>query len=92
MITRQFRLVIQAKHLLQEKIKANEIGHILGINKDFVLRKTIAQAKVHSMKRLENIYRNLLDTDISIKTGRFKGDKGELALDLLIGELCAEPS
>jgi hypothetical protein len=44
------------------------------------------------MERLENVYRKLLDTDISIKTGRFKGDKGELALDLLISELCAEPS
>ena len=92
MITRQFRLVIQAKYLLQEKIKANEIGHILGINMDFVLRKTMAQAKAYSMQRLKAVYRKLLDTDIAIKTGRFRGDKGELALDLLIGELAAEHS
>ncbi|MEE9490860.1 MAG: DNA polymerase III subunit delta [Dehalococcoidia bacterium] len=92
MITRQFRLVIQAKHLLHQRRRAAEMGHSLGLTSEYALQKTIAQAKVHSMKRLENIYRNLLDTDISIKTGRFKGDKGELALDLLIGELCAEPS
>ncbi len=92
MITRQFRLVIQAKHLLHQRRRAAEIGHSLGLTSEYALQKTIAQAKVHSMKRLENIYRNLLDTDISIKTGKFKGDKGELALDLLIGELCTEPS
>jgi hypothetical protein len=44
------------------------------------------------MERLRSIYRKLLDTDISIKTGRFRGDKGELALDLLISELCGEPT
>jgi DNA polymerase-3 subunit delta len=89
MITRQFRLVIQAKDLLQQKRKPSEFGAILGIYKDFMLRKTIEQARTHSPKRLKHIYQQLLDTDIAIKTGRFKGDKGELALDLLIIELCA---
>jgi len=92
MITRQFRLVIQAKHLLRQRRRAAEIGHGLGLTSEYALKKTIAQAKAHSLERLENIYRKLLDTDISIKTGRFKGDKGELALDLLVSELCAEPS
>ena len=31
-----------------------------------------------------------LDTDVAIKTSRFRNDKGELALDLLICDLCAE--
>ena len=87
MITRQFRLVIQAKDLLQQRCKVDEIKRALGIDHDFVLRKTLEQAQKHSMKRLETIYNKLLDTDISIKTGKLKGDKGELALDLLISEL-----
>jgi len=91
MITRQFRLVIQAKDLLQQRRKASEIKLALGIGHDFVLRKTLEQAKAHPMDQLRSIYRKLLDTDISIKTGRFKGDKGELSLDLLISELCGEP-
>ncbi len=92
MITRQFRLVTQAKHLLRQRRKHAEIGHSLALTSEYALQKTIEQAKAYSMERLKQIYRKLLDTDISIKTGRFKGDKGELALDLLISELCAEPS
>ncbi|UCC60699.1 MAG: DNA polymerase III subunit delta [Dehalococcoidia bacterium] len=88
MITRQFRLVIQAKDLLQQRRKASDIGGILGINRDYALRKTLEQARAYSMERLKDIYRKLLETDISIKTGRFRDDKGELALDLLISELC----
>jgi DNA polymerase-3 subunit delta len=90
MITRQFRLVIQAKDLLEQKRKAAEVGATLGINQDFILRKVLEQARAHPAKRLKGIYKKLLDTDIAIKTGRFKGDKGELALDLLIGDLCGE--
>lgn len=85
MITRQFRLVMQAKDLLHQKQPATEIGRSLGITHDFALRKTIEQARRHSMERLKEVYRKLLETDISIKTGRIKG---ELALDLLICELC----
>ena len=87
MITRQFRLVIQAKDMLQQKSSTEEIKRALDINHDFVLRKTLEQAQRHSMQQLKVIYTNLLDTDIAIKTGKLKGDKGELALDLLISEL-----
>ncbi|MEE8470653.1 MAG: DNA polymerase III subunit delta [Dehalococcoidia bacterium] len=92
MITRQFRTVMQAKDLLQQKRKVADIGNILGITSGYALRKTLEQAKQHSMERLEEVYRKLLETDISIKTGRLKGDKGELALDLLVSELSGKPS
>ena len=89
MITRQFRLVIQAKDLLQRKCKAFDIGNRLGLASEYTRKKTIDQARQHSMTRLKDIYGQLLDTDVAIKTGRYKGDKGELALDLLITELCS---
>jgi len=93
MITRQFRLVVQAKDMLQKGRKVAEIGQILGITTAYdALPKTVAQARSHSMKRLKAIYSKLLETDISIKTGRLRGDKGELALDLLVSELCGEPA
>jgi DNA polymerase-3 subunit delta len=88
MITRQFRLVIQAKDLLEQRRKSSDIGGILGIERDYALRKTLDQARAYSMERLKDIYRKLLETDISIKTGKYRGDRGELALDLLISELC----
>jgi DNA polymerase-3 subunit delta len=88
MITRQFRLVIQAKDLLRQRHRNSEIGRSLGITSDYALQKTIEQAKKHSAVRLVQIYHSLLDTDISIKTGRLRGDRGDLALDLFISELC----
>jgi len=91
MITRQFRMIIQAKDLLQQKYKADYIGRTLGISRAFdALAKTLTEARGYPESRLKNIFHILLDTDISIKTGRFRGDKGELALDLLISELCSD--
>lgn len=90
MITRQFRLLVQAQELMNRKLKDADIARSLGIGSDYALRKTREQARRHSRERLEEAYRKLLETDISIKTGRYKGDKGELALDLLISELCGE--
>jgi DNA polymerase III delta subunit len=52
------------------------------------LKKARQQARQHSVEQLKEIYRKLLDADVSIKTGRFKGDSGELSLDLLVCELC----
>ena len=85
MITRQFRFVLQTKDLLQRKHKPYDIGRSLGIASQYALGKTTNQARAYSMARLEKVYRRLLDTDISIKTGKLKG---ELALDLLVVELC----
>lgn len=88
MITRQVRMVIQAKDMLQQKQAFADLGHTLGISSDYVLQKVREQARAPSMEQLKTVYRKLLDTDISIKTGRIKGDRGELALELLICELC----
>lgn len=90
MITRQLRMVIQAKDILQQKHASADMGHSLGITSDYVLQKVRVQAGTHSMEQLTAIYQKLLDTDISIKTGKIKGDRGELALDLLVCELCEE--
>lgn len=86
MITRQFRQVILAKDLLQTKGRAGEIGAALGIG-GYGLEKTIDQAKAHTMQRLKEVYEKLLDTDLAIKTGRYGGTRGELALDLLVSGL-----
>jgi hypothetical protein len=41
------------------------------------------------MARLREVYHELLEADLSIKTGRFDG---ELALNILIAELCQRSS
>ena len=85
MITRQVRLLVQVKDLINQKCNRNEIRERMGINNDFVLNKALEQSRNYSMERLEQIYRKILETDIAIKQGIWKGD---LALDLLVAELC----
>jgi DNA polymerase-3 subunit delta len=90
MITRQLRMVMQAKESLQQNQKFTDDSYIPDPSSDFALKKARQQARQHSMEQLKEIYRRLLDADVSIKTGKFKGDSGELSLDLLVCELCQE--
>jgi len=86
MITRQLRLLLQAKELSQQGLSVPEIKARLGLTSDYALSKALKQSRRYSVKRLEQVYRKLLETDLSIKRGVWKG---ELALDLLVAELCA---
>lgn len=86
MITRHLRLLVQAKDLRQQGLSAAEIKARLELTSDYVLKKALEQGQRYSMGRLEQIYCKLLDTDLSIKRGL---SRGELALDILISELCA---
>jgi len=86
MITRQLRILVQAKELRLKGFSASEIRARSGLAPDFVLTKALEQSRLYSMKRLEQVYRKLLETDLSIKQGVWTG---ELALDLLVAELCA---
>jgi len=86
MITRQLRLLVQVKELSGQRYRRSDIKSRLGISKDFVLDKAIEQGRHYSMERLEQVYRKLLEADLSIKRGTLKG---ELALDLLVSELCS---
>ncbi len=88
MITRQYRLMVQAKDMNAAKVPSAEIGGRLGIRSDWALRKLLDQSRRYTMVRLEADYRRILNTDIRIKTGRYNA---ELALDMLIMELC-QPS
>lgn len=86
MITRQFRLLAQATELTSQGLAQAEIGIRLGISSDYALRKTLEQAKRHSLPQIVEVYRKLLEADLSIKTGRWGG---EMALDLLVTDLCS---
>lgn len=87
MITRQFRLLVEARDMMSRGEPAGAVGKRLGLASGFVLDKTLEQARQYSMARLENTYRRLLDADLSIKRGTMDG---ELALDVLITDLCGQ--
>ncbi len=85
MLTRQVRMLVRARELIKGGKSGVEIQHRLGLTSEFVWRKTAEQAGSYSLGRLKELYHRLLEADLSIKTGRYGG---ELALDVLVAELC----
>ncbi len=86
MLSRQVRMIVRARELRRQRQSEAEIQNRLGLA-SFALRKTLEQAQRYSLGRLKQVYSKLLQADLSIKTGRYGG---ELALNLLIAELCPQ--
>ena len=82
MITRQFRLLVQARELLDEK-RAQDIQSELQIRSAYVADKLVQQARRFSMLQLEAIYHRLLEMDEAMKTSQMPSD---LVLDAFIAE------
>jgi DNA polymerase-3 subunit delta len=80
MIVRQFRLLILAREHFNAGGTPGQLSQAIGVH-PFVGEKLTDQVKAFSLDQLEHIYRFLLDTDLSIKTGKVEA---VLALDLLI--------
>jgi DNA polymerase-3 subunit delta len=89
MIARQVQLIVRVKELSRRRVTNREMQGKLGMSSEWVLRKTLEQASRYSLSRLKGVYRKLLDTDISIKTGKMDP---ELALNVLVAELCRQSS
>ena len=88
MITRQFRLIAQAKDL-GPGLSRLQIQDRLGLKQSYVVDKTLGQAKLYDFEGVKRAYDKLLETDSAIKTGKYS-DK--LALELLVTELaCLNP-
>ena len=83
MVVRQFRLILQAREILDGRGNKDDVARGLGVH-PFVAEKTSGQAGRFSIEALENIYRRLLGIDERVKTSQITLD---LALDTLIVEL-----
>ncbi|WKZ36555.1 MAG: DNA polymerase III subunit delta [Anaerolineales bacterium] len=83
MVVRQFRLLIQAREILDGRGNKDDVARALGVH-PFVAEKTTGQAGRFSMEALEGIYRRLLKIDEQVKTSQITLD---LALDTLVVEL-----
>lgn len=84
MISRQVRIIFLVKEMRARGKSRNEIQNKLGLNSDFLVRKAWEQSEKYSPARLRELYHRLLETDVSIKTGKLDG---EIALYILIAEL-----
>ncbi len=85
MITRQFRMILQAKDLRERRANSGEMMRALGAPK-FVADKVESQSRQFSPAQVDLIYRRLLETDQAIKTGQVDP---LLAVDMLIAEITA---
>jgi DNA polymerase-3 subunit delta len=84
MISRQVRIVYLVREMRAAGKPRGEMMGKLGLTNDFILRKAYDQADRYSPARIKEVYHQLLEADISIKTGKVEG---ELALDVLIAEM-----
>ena len=87
MLWRQIQMLVRAKELSGQRRQKTEIQNRLGLVSEFALRKTLEQANRYSLLRLKEVYHQLLETDLSMKTGTYDG---ELALNILVAELCQQ--
>ena len=83
MVVRQFRLLIQAREILDGRGNQNDVARALGVH-PFVAEKAAQQAARFSIESLEYIYHKLLKIDEDVKTSQVTLD---LALDTLVMEL-----
>ena len=85
MLYRQMRLIVRSRDMKRQGLREPEMRQRLGVASEYVVKKTLEQAARYSMPRIKQVYQQLLDTDIAIKTGKYTE---ELALNILIAELC----
>ena len=83
MVIRQFRLLLQAREVIDARGMVPDVQEALGVH-PFVAEKIYGQAKRIPMTMLESIYHRLLLMDESAKNGQVTLD---LALDIFVGEL-----
>ena len=83
MVVRQFRLLLQAREILDARGNKDDVARTLGVH-PFVAEKTTGQANRFSLTSLETIYHKLLEIDEEVKTSQITLD---LALDTLVVEL-----
>ena len=85
MVVRQFRLLLQAREVLDARGGVNEVTSALGVH-PFVAEKVAGQAKRFSLTALEKIHHKLLEIDEAAKTSQVALD---LAMETLVVELTA---
>ena len=80
----QVRTLIQIRDMIDRRVPDQHMADKAGLN-DFVVRKSVGQARQFTMKKLLQIHERLLQLDHAVKTGRADAD---LSIDALVVEIC----
>jgi DNA polymerase-3 subunit delta len=84
MLIRQFRILLQTREIIDQEPNYYTVASRLQIH-PFVAQKAIRDARKFSLTELKNIYRQLLEIDIKIKS---TSEDPRLLFDLLITRVC----
>jgi DNA polymerase-3 subunit delta len=87
MVVRQFRLLLQAREILNHGGDQGEVARQLKLFPAFVANKITEQARHFDQATLENVYHRLLDIDTAQKAGEMDVDLG---LDVFIMEFAGQ--
>ena len=82
MVVRQYRLLLQAKEILELGGSGADVKARLGLPR-FVAEKISMQSRRYSLNALERIYRRLLAMDTAMKSG----SDGQVVLDVMVAGL-----
>lgn len=84
MILRQFKILLEIRDLFEreDNLRSDDMAKMLKLH-PFVVKKSLPLVKRYSLQKLKDIYKELLDIDIGVKTGRIKQG---LAIDFFIGK------
>jgi DNA polymerase-3 subunit delta len=88
MIERQLRLIALARDLSDRSVAPAEMGRRMGTSSDFVVRKTLGQARRTPLSDISRMYQRVLRSDLDIKTGRLDP---AVSLELLVADLTGLP-
>jgi DNA polymerase-3 subunit delta len=88
MVERQLRLLALTRDYMDKGVSQSDLGNRLGVSSQFVLRKTIEQARLLTQQDIARQYRRLLEADLAVKRGLMEPD---LALELLVAEQAPRP-
>ena len=88
MVERQLRLLALARDYMDNGVSQRDLGSRLGVSSQFVVRKTIDQARRLTQQEIAGQYRKLLEADLTVKRGLMDPD---LALELLVADQASRP-
>lgn len=80
----QIRTLIQVRDMLDRRVSEGRMAEQSGLS-DFIVRKSVGQAKQYTMPKLLDIHHKLVELDHAVKTGRAEA---EMTLDALVVEMC----
>lgn len=88
MILRQFRILLELRDLYEREdiSQSNVLAEKTGLH-PFVVKKSFSFVKRYSYEKLKDVYEQLLEMDIKIKTGQ---GEPSLLLDMFVGRVSKE--